>query len=97
MFSDVPADGYCVALGQMEPEKKRGTILATGQRLRFTFSMIAGTYDIRLQVTISYKASYVGGGYGGYISIYSVLVVPCFMRSGVLDLQLALVSFYHTP
>jgi hypothetical protein len=42
MLSDVPADGYCVALGKMEPKSKRGQILATGQRVRFTFSMLAG-------------------------------------------------------
>jgi hypothetical protein len=42
MLSDVPADGYSVALGKMEPKSKRGQILATGQRLRFTFSMLAG-------------------------------------------------------
>jgi hypothetical protein len=42
MLSDVPADGYSVALGKMEPKSGRGQILATGQRLRFTFSMLAG-------------------------------------------------------
>ena len=29
MLSDVPSDGYCVELGQMEPFEKRGQILAT--------------------------------------------------------------------
>jgi hypothetical protein len=42
MLSDVPADGYCVQLGQMEPASQRGQILATGQLLRFSFSMLAG-------------------------------------------------------
>jgi len=42
MISDVPADGYCVQLGQMEPAAQRGQILATGQLLRFSFSMLAG-------------------------------------------------------
>jgi hypothetical protein len=42
MLSDVPADGYSVELGQLEPPEQRGQILATGQRIRFTFCMIAG-------------------------------------------------------
>ena len=37
MFSDVPADGYSVELGQLEPPERRGQILATGQRVRFSF------------------------------------------------------------
>lgn len=43
MLSDVPADGYCVELGQMESKESRGQILATGQRVRFTFCVIAGS------------------------------------------------------
>lgn len=42
MLSDVPADGYSVELGQLEKGAQRGQILATGQRIRFTFCMIAG-------------------------------------------------------
>lgn len=42
MLSDVPADGYCVELGQMESLEQRGQILATGQRIRFTFCIVAG-------------------------------------------------------
>lgn len=42
MLSDVPADGYSVELGQLEPFESRGQILATGQRVRFTFCIIAG-------------------------------------------------------
>ena len=42
MFSDVPADGYSVELGRLEAPNKRGTILATGQLIRFSFSVIAG-------------------------------------------------------
>lgn len=42
MLSDVPADGYSVELGQLESKEKRGQILATGQRIRFTFCVIAG-------------------------------------------------------
>lgn len=42
MLSDVPADGYSVELGQLEPKEQRGQILATGQRIRFTFCIVAG-------------------------------------------------------
>lgn len=42
MLSDVPADGYSVELGQLEPKEQRGQILATGQRVRFTFCIVAG-------------------------------------------------------
>lgn len=42
MLSDVPADGYSVELGQLESKEQRGQILATGQRIRFTFCVIAG-------------------------------------------------------
>lgn len=42
MMSDVPADGYCVELGQLEPPGQRGQILATGQRVRFAFCIVAG-------------------------------------------------------
>ena len=42
MLSDVPADGYCVELGQLETKERRGQILATGQRIRFTFCVVAG-------------------------------------------------------
>jgi MFS family permease len=34
--------GYSVELGQMEPLERRGQILATGQRVRFTFCVLAG-------------------------------------------------------
>jgi len=42
MLSDVPADGYSVELGQLEPPERRGSILATGQMIRFSFSVLAG-------------------------------------------------------
>jgi hypothetical protein len=42
MFSDVPGDGYCVELGHLESEEQRGQILATAQRTRFSFCMVAG-------------------------------------------------------
>eukprot|EP01041_Mallomonas_annulata_P002110 gene2110-4125_t len=42
MLADVPADGYSVELGQLESPEKRGQILATGQIIRFSFSILAG-------------------------------------------------------
>jgi hypothetical protein len=48
MLSDVPADGYCVELGQLEPVEQRGQILATGQRIRFTFCIVAGVIQMFL-------------------------------------------------
>lgn len=42
MIADVPADGYCVELGKLEVPGERGQVLATGQRIRFTCSMLAG-------------------------------------------------------
>ena len=41
MFADVAADGYSVELGHLEPPEQRGQILATGQRIRFTFCIVA--------------------------------------------------------
>ena len=37
MLSDVPADGYSVELGQLEPPERRG---ATGQMVRFSTSVV---------------------------------------------------------
>jgi hypothetical protein len=48
MFSDVPGDGYSVELGHLEPEEQRGQILATGQRIRFTFCVVAGVIQALL-------------------------------------------------
>ena len=42
MLSDVPADGYSVELGKLESKEQRGQILATGQRVRYAFCLIAG-------------------------------------------------------
>ncbi len=39
---DVPADGYSVELGQLESKEQRGQILATGQRIRYTFCILSG-------------------------------------------------------
>jgi hypothetical protein len=41
-FADVPADGYCVEIGQVEMPHVRGQVLATGQRIRFTCMIFAG-------------------------------------------------------
>merc|ERR1712146_371687 len=43
MLSDVPADGMSVEYGKLEDLKQRGTILATGQCIRFFFCFLAGT------------------------------------------------------
>lgn len=48
MLSDVPADGYSVELGQLEPFERRGQILATGQRIRFSFCVLAGIIQMFL-------------------------------------------------
>jgi MFS family permease len=42
MFSDVPADGYSIELGKRESPLERGQILATCQRIRFSFCVVAG-------------------------------------------------------
>ena len=42
MVADVPADGYCVEIGQLERPEERGQVLATGQRLRFVCTILGG-------------------------------------------------------
>jgi hypothetical protein len=42
MVADVPADGYCVELGQLETGGERGMVLSNGQRIRFAFTMLGG-------------------------------------------------------
>jgi hypothetical protein len=42
MFSDVPADGYSVELGQLESLEERGQILVMGQKIQYVFCMVAG-------------------------------------------------------
>jgi hypothetical protein len=44
MLSDVPADGYCVEAARLEEEHGRGQVLATAQRIRFTFCIVAGNF-----------------------------------------------------
>lgn len=43
ILSDVPADGYSVEIASLEKEHEKGQVLATGQRIRFTFCIVAGT------------------------------------------------------
>jgi len=81
MLADVPADGYCVQLGQMEPPSQRGQILATGQLLRFFFSMIAGfiqTFFLNSSKTAPPGSTDVwswGLSMNGYYTLMFVLVV----------------------
>ena len=42
MFATVPADGYSIELGQLEPLEQKGQILVTGQRIFFAFCVVAG-------------------------------------------------------
>lgn len=44
ILSDVPADGYSVEIASLEKEHEKGQVLATGQRVRFTFCVVAGKY-----------------------------------------------------
>ena len=57
MFSDVPADGYCVELGHIEGKLQRGQILATGLRVRFSFCVVAGFIQNVMQLESSYHTN----------------------------------------
>lgn len=90
MLSDVPADGYSVELGQLEDDSQRGQILATGQRVRFTFCIIAGviqtlllngpsTNDPDCQTSFAHCWSWglsINGYYGLLFSMVFVLTIP---------------------
>ena len=92
MFSDVPADGYSVELGQMEPKAQRGTILATGQMIRFTFCILAGAIQAFLlngpttnpaNCTIDFNNCWsfgltINGYYGLLFALTFILVLPIF-------------------
>ncbi|CAM9659315.1 unnamed protein product [Ectocarpus fasciculatus] len=92
MIADVPADGYCVELGKMEPPETRGQILATGQRIRFTFSIFAGFLQTFLvngpstnkeDCEISWSECWswglsVGGYYGLLSAFVFILTVPMY-------------------
>ena len=42
MIAEVPADGYAVELGKLEPIENRGQIIATARLIRYSFKMGAG-------------------------------------------------------
>lgn len=48
MFATVPADGYSIELGQLEPPHQKGQILITGQRIFFIFCVVAGVIQTLL-------------------------------------------------
>jgi hypothetical protein len=48
LVTDVPADGYCVEICQVEMPHVRGQVLATGQRIRFTCMIAAGVIQALL-------------------------------------------------
>lgn len=90
MFSDVPADGYSVELGHMEPLESRGQILATGQRIRFSFSVLAGVLQTFLlngpatsedDCDVTFNGCWawgltINGYYGLLFAIVFVLTLP---------------------
>lgn len=92
MLADVPADGYSVELGQLESLEERGMILSTGQRIRFTFTMLAGLIQALLVNGKSTNASgcsvsfedcwswglTVGQYYWLVSGILIILVIPIF-------------------
>lgn len=88
MFSDVPSDGYSVELGKMEPNARRGQILATGQRIRFIFAAFSGLIQMFLLNGPTTNAPdspdawswglTMQGYYGLLFAITFVLVIPIF-------------------
>lgn len=62
MLADVPADGYSVELGRIEKEHERGTILSTGQFIRFLATMCAGVIQATLVNGTNTNASDCGVG-----------------------------------
>jgi len=95
MLADVPADGYSVELGQMESAEVRGQILATGQRIRFTFCVLAGVIQTLLMngpetnapnCAIGFENCWKWGFsiqeyYGFMFCIVFVLFIPvCYLR-----------------
>ena len=48
-----------VELGKLESDEQRGQILATGQRIRFTFSVVAGVIQTFLGITHSLTHSLI--------------------------------------
>ena len=90
MLSDVPTDGYSVELGQLESPEQRGQILATGQRVRFAFCVVAGVIqtfllngpstndsdcDISFSSCLSWGLS-INAYYGLLFAIIFILTIP---------------------
>ena len=92
MLSDVPADGYSVELGKLEPDESKGSILATGQMIRFISSVLAaaiqtfllnGTSTNASDCTIDFNGCWAWGlnvneYYGLLFAIVLVLTIPIF-------------------
>lgn len=92
MLSDVPADGYSVELGRLERPEVRGQILATGQLVRFCFSIFAGVIQTFFlngrstnasDCTISFGSCWswglsVNGYYGLIFCLVAVLYIPIY-------------------
>lgn len=90
MFSDVPADGYSVELGKMESLLQRGQILATGQRIRFSFGLIAGVIQTFLLNGPSTSSSTCVHNFGGCWE-WGLSV------NGYYGLLLGIIAFLVTP
>ncbi len=98
MVSDVPSDGYCVQLGQMEPPEQRGQILSTGQLMRFIFSMIAGviqTFFLNSAKTSPPNSDLIwswglsmNGYYGLLFAIVFVLCIPIYFLEEINDVPI---------
>lgn len=109
MLSDVPADGYCVELGRLEPIERRGQILATGQRIRFTFCIVAGVLQTFLlngpdtnasDCPISFENCWSWGltanqYYAVLFSIVFVLTIPIFWLKELPPAEEVPHSFQH--
>lgn len=48
MFVVVPADGYAVELGQLEPKESKGQIIATAQMIRVATNVLTGIFQVTL-------------------------------------------------
>lgn len=92
ILADVPADGYCVEIASLEKEHERGQVLATGQRIRFSFCVVAGiiqtfllngptTNDSDCSIDIQDCWSWgltINGYYGLLFAVIFLLTLPLF-------------------
>jgi len=92
ILADVPADGYSVEIASLEKEHERGQILATGQRIRFSFCVVAGiiqtfllngpsTNDSDCSIDIQDCWSWglsINGYYGLLFAVIFLLTLPLF-------------------